>query len=313
MSGADVKKQLLSFVIPCYNEEESLELLYDGIISNIGDDYEIIFIDDGSTDRSREVIRALHAKDENVHLIAFGRNFGKAAALQAGFNSANGDIVITMDADLQDEPSEITHFVEKINEGYDVVSGWKIHRNDPMEKRLPSKLFNKVTSRLSGVKLHDFNCGFKAYRREVVRAISVYGERHRYIPVLAHQRGYRITEIAVSHNARPFGRSKYGAKRYLRGFFDLLSVAYLGKYYHKPMHFFGKLGLFSGFVGLAICVYMTALWVAGESIGNRPLLLLGVLLIMTGIQFFSIGIIGDILVDHGFKEHYHENHVRERF
>ena len=303
----------ISFIISCYNEEESLELLYNGIIANIDFDYEIIFIDDGSTDNTRKVIHKLHENDENVHLIAFRKNFGKAAALQAGFFNCKGDIIITMDADLQDEPTEIGRFIKKIHEGYDVVSGWKFHRNDPLEKRLPSKVFNKVVAWLSGVKLHDFNCGFKAYRREVVKSISVYGELHRYIPVLANRKGFKITEITVSHNPRRFGKSKYGINRYLRGFFDSLTIAYLSKYYNRPMHFFGRLGLFSGSIGAFICVYLTILSFLGEAIGNRPLLLLGVLLILVGIQFFSMGLIGDILIDSSFKVQYNESHVEEKF
>jgi len=305
--------RLVSFVIPCYNEEESLALLYNGIAEHTEYPFEIIFIDDGSTDRSREVVRRLHEKDERVRLIAFRKNFGKAAALQAGFQSCRGDIVITMDADLQDEPAEIGHFIQKIGEGFDVVSGWKFTRNDPLEKRLPSKLFNKVVSKTSGVKLHDFNCGFKAYRGEVVKSINVYGELHRYIPVLAHRKGFRITEISVQHNPRRFGKSKYGIERYLRGFFDSLTVAYLGKYYNKPMHFFGRMGIWAGIVGVAICIYMSKLWILGNAIGNRPLLLLGVLLILVGVQFFSMGIIGDILLDSSFKARYEESHVEERF
>jgi len=304
---------MISFVIPCYNEEESLELLYNGIITNLDKDYEIIFIDDGSTDRSQEIIRRLHEKDEKVHMIAFRKNFGKSAALQAGFLSCKGDIVITMDADLQDEPAEIKNFINKIHEGFDVVSGWKFHRNDPLEKRLPSKLFNKTVSLLSGVKLHDFNCGFKAYRAEVVKSISVYGELHRYIPVLAHRKGFKIAEIKIQHNKRKFGKSKYGIERYLRGFFDSITVAYLSKYYNKPMHFFGSFGLMSSLIGFGICVYLTVLWFLGNTIGNRPLLLLGVLLIIVGIQFFSMGLICDILVDSGFNTRYEESHVKERF
>lgn len=237
--------QLLSFVIPVYNEEESLELLYNGIVDNIPKDYskEIWFINDGSSDNSEEVIKGIIKKDRDVHLISFRKNFGKALALETAFRNVNGDIIITMDADLQDDPVEIPSFINKINEGYDLVSGWKKERHDPLEKRLPSKLFNKVTSRLSGVKLHDFNCGYKAYRREVIDAIDVYGELHRYIPVLAYRKGFQITEIVVHHHKRQFGKSKYGFERYLRGLFDSLSVAFLGKYYDRPMHLFGKGGV----------------------------------------------------------------------
>jgi len=238
---------MISFIIPCLNEEESLQMLYDGIVSNTRSDYEIIFIDDGSTDKSVDLIRQLHEKDNKVRLIMFRKNFGKAAALQAGFQNCSGDIVITMDADLQDEPTEINNFIDKINEGYDVVSGWKMVRNDPLEKTLPSKLFNKVVSWQSGVKIHDFNCGYKAYRSEVVKSISLYGDLHRYIPVLANRKGFKITEIPVQHNPRKFGKSKYGMERYLRGLFDSMSVVYLSKYYDRPMHFFGRLGLLSGF------------------------------------------------------------------
>lgn len=307
--------ELISFIIPCYNEEESIELLYNGIVANIGGGYgyEIIFIENGSTDRSREIILGLHEKDENVHMIAFRKNFGKSAALQAGFKNCNGGIVITMDGDLQDEPAEIGKFINKIHEGFDVVSGWKFHRNDPLEKRLPSKFFNKVVSLLSGIKLHDFNCGFKAYRRDVVKSISIYGELHRYIPVLAHRKGFSIAEIVVQHNPRKFGKSKYGIERYLSGFFDSLTVIYLSKYYDRPMHFFGRLGLFSGFAGTIICIYLTILRILGNSISNRPLLLLGVLLIILGVQFFSMGLIGDILVSNSYKERYDESHVKERF
>jgi len=307
-----MNNKLISFIIPCYSEEESIELLCKGIIDNVKQSYEIIIIENGSTDRSQEIIRKLHEDNENIHMIVFRKNFGKAAALQAGFMNCKGDIIITMDADLQDEPSEIQNFIEKIEEGYDVVSGWKFNRKDPLEKRLPSKFFNKVTSILSGVRLHDFNCGFKAYRKEVVKSINVYGELHRYIPVLAHRKGFSITEIKVTHNQRKYGKSKYGMERYLRGFFDSLTVAYLGKYYDKPMHFFGRLGLISGFIGTVICIYLTIIWIMGTSIGNRPLLMLGILLILVGIQFFSMGLIGDILIDRGFKSFYDESHIKEK-
>lgn len=307
-----MENNLISFIIPCYSEEESIELLCKGIIENLKHDYEIIIIENGSTDRSQEIIRKLCKNNSNIHMIVFRRNFGKAAALQAGFMNCKGDIVITMDGDLQDEPSEIENFITKIEEGYDVVSGWKFNRKDPLEKRLPSKLFNKITTILSGVKLHDFNCGFKAYRKEVIKSINIYGELHRYIPVLAHRKGFSITEIKVKHNERKFGISKYGMERYLRGFFDSLTVAYLGKYYDKPMHFFGRLGLISGFIGTVICAYLTIIWIMGTSIGNRPLLLLGVLLILVGIQFFSMGIIGDIFIDRSFKSNYDESHIKEK-
>lgn len=307
-------KKLVSFVIPVYNEEESLKMLRDKIEENIpeGYDKEIIFVNDGSTDRSVEVIKDMINVDENVHLISFRKNFGKAMALESGFRNVNGGIVITMDADLQDDPTEIPHFLEKIEEGFDLVSGWKQNRQDSLEKRLPSKLFNKVTSKLSGVKLHDFNCGFKAYRREVIDAIDIYGELHRYIPVIAHRKGFQITEIPVHHNKRQFGKSKYGFERYLRGLFDSLTVAFLGKYYDRPMHLFGKAGLTCGLTGVIICIYLLVLKIMGNAIGGRPLLVLGVLLIVLGVQMFSTGFIGDMIVDATYRRRYDESHIKEK-
>lgn len=306
--------RIISFVIPVYNEEESLGLLYEKIMQNIpsGCDAEIVFVNDGSTDRSVEVIKEMNAKDKRVHLISFRKNFGKALALESGFRNVHGEIVITMDADLQDDPVEIPNFIAKIDEGYDLVSGWKENRKDPLEKRLPSKLFNKVTSKMSGVKLHDFNCGFKAYRKEVVDAIDVYGELHRYIPVLAYRKGFRIAEISVHHNKRQFGKSKYGFERYLRGLFDSLTVAFLGKYYDRPMHLFGKAGLLCGMSGAIICIYLLVLKLMGNSIGGRPLLVLGVLLIVLGVQMFSTGFIGDIIVDATYRKRYDESHIKEK-
>jgi len=275
-------------------------------------DKEIWFVNDGSSDKSEVVIKSIILRDKDVHLISFRKNFGKALALETAFRNVNGDIIITMDADLQDDPVEIPNFINKINEGYDLVSGWKKERHDPLEKRIPSKFFNKVTSKLSGVKLHDFNCGYKAYRKEVVDAIDVYGELHRYIPVLAYRKGFQITEIVVHHNKRQFGKSKYGFERYLRGLFDSLSVAFLGRYYDRPMHLFGKGGLICGLAGFVICMYLLGLKFMGQAIGGRPLLILGVLLIILGVQMFSIGFIGDMLVDATFRKRYNESHVKEK-
>ncbi|NLW79542.1 MAG: glycosyltransferase family 2 protein [Ruminococcaceae bacterium] len=305
--------QKISFVVPCYNEAESLQMLYDGIVANTPGDLEILFINDGSTDDTANVIRRLHEADGRVHLVSFRKNLGKSAALQAGFRNCTGDIVITMDADLQDDPTEIVHFIAALEEGYDVVSGWKFKRNDPLEKRLPSKLFNRVVARLSGVKLHDFNCGFKAYRREAVEAIDLYGELHRYIPVLAYRKGFRITEIKVHHNERKFGKSKYGFERYLRGFFDALTVAFISKFYDRPMHLFGRLGLLVTLIGLVLCIILTVQWFMGMPIGTRPLLMLGVLCIIVGIQFFITGFLGDMIVESTFRSRYDESHIKEKF
>lgn len=304
----------ISIIVPMYNEEESVKKLHEKIQEAVQGrySYEIIFIDDGSTDQSVARVKEIIAEDPNVHLIVFRKNFGKAAALQAGFRNCVGDVVITMDADLQDDPKEIPRFIEKLEEGYDLVSGWKKERHDPLEKRLPSKLFNKVTSHLSGVYLHDFNCGFKAYRREVVDSIDVYGELHRYIPVLAYRKGFRITEIVVEHHAREFGKSKYGFERYLRGLFDSMTVAFLGKFYDRPMYFFGKIGLALCALGGAICLYLTVLWCMGQAIGSRPLLMLGVLLLILGVQMFSTGFLGDMLVDATYHKRYTEDHIKEK-
>lgn len=310
----------ISFVIPAYNEEESLAELYSRIMTNVQSclsegllsDYEILFVDDGSTDHSVQVMKELHSRDDRVRYIIFRKNFGKSIALQAAFRNVTGDIIITMDADLQDEPSELRNFLLKLDEGYDMVVGWKVNRLDPMEKKLPSKLFNKVTSKMSGLKLHDFDCGYKAFRREVADSLDVYGEMHRYIPVLAYRRGFSITEIPVQHNKRKHGKSKYGMERYMRGLFDFLSVAFLSNYHDRPMYFFGKVG--TGFfgIGFLICLYLTVRWFMGAQIGTRPLLQLGVMLIFLGVQFLSIGFIGNMLVDATVRNNYSEAHIKEK-
>ena len=304
----------LSIVIPLLNEAESIQELYESLVNVLTQnnyDFEVIFIDDGSSDNSVEIIKKIINNDSKVHLIEFRKNFGKAMALQAGFRFCEGDIVITMDADLQDDPKEIPNFIAKLEEGYDLVSGWKYHRLDSVEKRLPSKLFNKITSLLTGVCLHDFNCGFKAYRKKVIDSIDIYGELHRYIPVLAHRYGFKITEIAINHKARLYGNSKYGIERYLRGLFDSVSVSFLLKYHNKPMYMFGKLGLVLLTIGFMICAYLTMEWFQGVPIGTRPLLLLGVLFIILGVQFFSSGLIADLVVDATYRDRYNTNHIKE--
>ncbi len=303
----------ISFVIPVYNEEESLKELYSAIMDVVGREgyrYEIIFVDDGSTDGSLNEMKQLAEADSNVSAIQFRSNMGKATGLQTGFRHVTGDIVITMDADLQDDPKEIPRFIAKIDEGYDMVSGWKQNRLDPAEKRLPSKLFNKFTSTMSGVKLHDFNCGFKAYKREVVDSIDLYGELHRYIPVLANKKGFKIAEIVVEHHERKFGKSKYGASRYLRGLFDSLTTSFLTKYSDKPMYFFGKMGLLFLVVGLVLGIILTVQWFMGNSIGGRPLLILCMMLVVMGGLLFAIGFLGDMIVAALFRVRYDESHVK---
>lgn len=290
----------ISIVIPLYNEDESLNELYDKISSVLRKEnllYEIIFIDDGSRDNSLDVLKELRSKDGNIKIISFQKNYGKSAALSQGFKFANGDIVITMDADLQDDPNEIPKLIEMINTGHDLVSGWKKKRNDPISKTIPSKLFNYTTSKLTGIKIHDFNCGLKAYRKKVIKEIPVYGELHRYLPVLAHWRGYEVGELIVTHHKRKFGKTKFGARRFLSGFFDLFTVLFLTRYRQKPLHLFGFLGLLSLLAGFAVSLYLTIVWFQGHGIGNRPLLFLGILLIIVGMQSFSIGLIGEMITN----------------
>ena len=288
----------LTIVIPLYNEEESLSELYGRIAEALeptGWDWDVLFIDDGSTDDSMTVLRALHEQHENVTVLSFGRNLGKSAALALGFREATGDVVVTMDADLQDDPAEIPKMVELIDAGYDLVSGWKKERHDPLSKRLPSKVFNGVTSAVSGLKLHDMNCGLKAYRRDVVKTIRVYGELHRYTPVLAHWSGFRVTETPVRHHAREYGTSKYGIERFMRGFFDLLTVLFLHRYVTRPLHLFGMVGSVLFTAGFAIGVYLTIIKLMGEAIGRRPLLTLCILLMVVGVQFVSLGLLGEMM------------------
>lgn len=310
--------QKLSIVIPFYNEVDSLAELY-ARVSRSADtcvsagqisDWELWLIDDGSTDGSAEIAERFTASDSRVGLVVFRKNRGKAAALQAGFSRASGDVIITMDADLQDDPDEIPRFLEQLEQGYDVVSGWKKQRNDPAEKRIPSRLFNAVTAKGSGVKLHDFNCGFKAYRSEVVRSFTLYGELHRYIPVLAARSGFRITEIVVQHHKREHGTSKYGIERYLRGLFDSMTTLFLLKYFDRPMYFFGRFGLISFLIGFVLCGILTVEWFMGQTIGNRPLLLLGVMLILLGMQFFGTGYLASMIVETNARRNYSEDHIK---
>jgi glycosyltransferase involved in cell wall biosynthesis len=297
----------ISLVIPLYNEAESLpeltEQIYDSIQKSnlhtlLGHQptFEILFINDGSTDGSDKVIKQLIEKYHEVKLISFRRNYGKSAGLDAGFKAAQGKYVITMDADLQDNPYEIEPLIRKLEEGYDLISGWKKKRYDPISKTLPSKLFNFVTGLLSGVHIHDFNCGLKAYRNEVVKAVQVYGEMHRYIPVLAKWNGFRVSELAVQHRARKYGYSKFGLSRFFNGFLDLLTVMFITKYMKRPMHLFGMLGIVCFLLGFVIAAVLTyGKYVHDESVSNRPLLMLGVLLIILGVQFFLGGLLGEMI------------------
>lgn len=288
----------ISVVITLFDEVESLEELHRQLatsLGTLGKTYELLFVDDGSRDGSLELLKKLAASDPHIRIISLRRNHGKSAALAVGFQEADGEYVVTMDADLQDNPAEIAALLKKLEDGFDLVSGWKKIRHDPLEKTLPSKFFNMVTSKVSGIKLHDFNCGLKAYRNNVVKDLFVYGELHRFLPVLAHKMGYKCTEIPVVHRARQFGHSKFGMRRYLNGLLDLLTVVFLSGFNRAPLHFFGTMGLLSGFAGFAINLYLSVLWMMGNPIGNRPLLFLGILLMVIGVQFFSFGLIGEML------------------
>jgi dolichol-phosphate mannosyltransferase len=300
---------VLSVVVPVHNEERSVALLYDELgsaLEPLGIDWEAVFVDDGSADGTFAALTRLHAGADNVRVVRLRRNFGKAAALGAGFDQARGETVVTIDGDLQDDPSEIPRLLAKLDEGFDLVSGWKAHRRDPLSRRLLSRIFNRVTSLFAGVRLHDMNCGLKAYRAEVVHGLRLYGELHRFIPVLAHYRGFRIAELPVNHRPREHGRSRYGIERYLRGFLDLLTVSFIGRYRHRPLHLFGGLGLGLGLLGTGILIYLTVVKALGHAIGGRPLLLLGVLLVVVGLQFFSLGLISEMITSH------HEERAQER-
>ena len=300
---------MISVVVPLLNEEPSLDALYLEItraLDALDEPYEVVFVDDGSTDGSMAVLSRLADETANVVVVHLRRNFGKAAALQAGFLEARGDVVVTIDADLQDDPAEIPALLAKLDEGFDLVSGWKTRRHDPFLRRLFSRWFNWATAVVSGVRLHDVNCGLKAYRAEVLQGLRIYGELHRFIPILASYRGFRVAEIPVNHRTRPHGKSRYGPERYLRGFLDLLSVSFMGRYRHRPLHLFGGLGIAMGAVGFVILLYLTMLWFWGHGIGGRPLLTLGVLLVVVGIQFVSLGLLSELVTSQ------HEERMDER-
>lgn len=293
----------LSLVIPLFNEGESLRPLHDAISQVLrGTDYEVVYADDGSTDSSRQQLQEICLRDPHVAVIRFARNFGKSEAIAAGFKEARGEIVITLDADLQDDPQEIPRLVQELEKGYDLVVGWKQERHDPPSKTIPSRLFNWITARLTGLRLHDFNSGFKAYRRQVVESLHVYGEQHRFIPALAHWKGFRVTEIPVRHHPRRFGRSKFGPWRFFAGLLDLFTILFLTRFKRKPLHLFGFIGLGCLAAGALINLYLTWLWLGGEPIGRRPLLQLGILLMVMGIQFVSLGLLGEMITLSAAKE-----------
>ena len=302
----NLNKQTVSVIVPLLNEEESLKELsqkLEAVLGEINSSYEVIFVDDGSTDRSFEKISEIHSSNSRFKCIKFRKNYGKSAALAAGFKAAKGSYVITMDADLQDDPTEIPELIKALQSGYDLVSGWKKVRYDPFIKRNTSKIFNYVTSKLSGIRLHDFNCGLKGYKKDVVKSLKVYGEMHRYLPALAHLSGFKVTEKIVKHHPRKFGKTKYGASRFINGFLDVITVVFTNKYIKKPLHLFGMLGLLSFLSGFLITLYLTYMkFFEGASISNRPLFLVGILFIIIGVQFISLGLIAEMIAKSNAQE-----------
>lgn len=289
----------ISVVIPLYNEEDSLRDLHQqlrGVLGRMNARYEVLYIDDGSTDRSFHILRDLKRNDRRVKVIRFRRNYGKSAALSVGFEKAQGNIVYTMDADLQDDPAELPGLRKRLEEGFDLVSGWKKRRRDPITKTIPSRFFNFITRLMTGIRIHDFNCGLKVYRREVVKTVKIYGELHRYVPVLAHWEGFRIGEHVVQHRPRRYGKSKFGIGRFWKGFLDLLTALFTTRYLRRPLHLFGFWGMCSALAGLGIVVWLSVEKImVGTALSNRPLFLGGILLLIVGIQFISIGLLGEMI------------------
>ena len=297
----------VSIVIPFLNEKHSLEELHDRIRTAMSYDdlnWELIFVDDGSNDGGTEIAAKISRQESNVLLIRFTRNFGKAAALAAGISKATGDVILTMDADLQDDPSEIPRFLEKLEAGSDVVSGWKETRKDPIGKTLPSRLFNIMTSRLFDIDIHDINCGFKGYSKRAAKHLNLYGELHRFTPALLHASGFRVTEIPVRHHARQHGSSKYGLKRIVKGFLDLATVKLVTRYQSRPLHFFALIGLPLILLGGLMIAYLSALWLLGLGpIGDRPLLLISILFVVTGTQIVGVGLVAELVQASNLREH----------
>lgn len=291
----------LSFIIPVFNEANSLDKLYQEIkitVSSLQNfKFEIIFVDDGSTDNSLEVMKNLRAGDYRIEIISFRKNLGKSQALSQGFRKSTGDIIVTLDGDLQDDPANLKNLLEKMDQGFDMVVGWKKDRNDPFSKTIPSKIFNLFVNTFSGVPLHDFNSGLKIFKKDVVKSLRLYGELHRFIPVLVVKSGFSITEIPVTHRKREYGVSKYGWQRFFKGFFDFITVMFLFNFGQKPLHLFGLLGGFGIVLGIIFGIYLSVLHFQGQSIGTRPLLTFAVLLIISGLQIILTGLIAEMIVN----------------
>ncbi|HEY6194379.1 MAG TPA: glycosyltransferase family 2 protein [Candidatus Eisenbacteria bacterium] len=303
----------LSVVIPAYNEAESLPELHRELVAALHTldlSWEVLIVDDGSRDGTDRVIESLCAAEPCTRGVLLSRNFGKSAALATGFKLVRGEYVCTMDADLQDDPNELPKLFAALEQGLDVVSGWKVKRRDPITKRWPSKLFNAVTSAVAGVRLHDFNCGYKLYRREVVDALEVYGELHRFLPALSHWRGFRVGEVGVNHRPRRFGHSKFGASRFVNGFLDLLTAAFISTSALKPLHVFGRIGLAFLLTGFGLAVWFLAQWLHGDPLRVRPLMLFGAASVLLGIQFILMGLLGEMIAHQSARDEYP---IRRRF
>lgn len=309
VAASSSQELAISVVVPVMNEEQNVRPLYEKLsaqLEALGQNYEIIFVDDGSTDKTFLELKALHADHPgNVRVIRFRRNFGKTPALVAGFSRCRGEVIFTMDGDLQDDPEEIPNFLEKLDEGYDLVSGWKYPRLDPITKTFPSRIFNGLVSSMTGVHLHDINNGFKAYRREVVddSQLKLYGEFHRFVPVMAYWRGFRVAEIKVRHHPRKYGVSKFGARRFARGLIDLMNVLFLTTFLRTPLRFFGPLGFWTLLIGVLIDAYVVfrSWFFTHEQIHNQPMLFVGILLMIFGVNFILTGLQSEMIRHYAFR------------
>lgn len=291
---------MISFVIPVFNEEESLSIFYKefiDVVLRLDKSYEVVFIDDGSTDSSLEILKQIAKTDKQVRIYSFRKNSGKAEALTLGFQKSRGDCIVTLDADLQDRPEEIGKLIRKQKEGFDLVCGWRKDRKDAFKTKLSSRLFNFIASIFWGLKLHDYNCGLKLYSKEAAKSMSLYGGMHRFIPLLAHDQGFTVTELAVEHDERKFGKSKYGFSKIWKDLPDIFTMLFLSKYSKRPFHFFGVAGGIFVLTGMIILVYLSLLHFQGVAIGQRPLLFFGMLMIISGFQLFFTGFLADLLIN----------------
>jgi glycosyltransferase involved in cell wall biosynthesis len=306
---------MISAVVPAYNEEESLREFYKVLSANLAEldkDYEIVFVDDGSTDSSLEILKQFAAKDKKVRIFSFRKNRGKAEALTVGFKMAKGDYIVTLDADLQDRPEEIGKLLDKAKEGFDLVSGWRKFRKDPLKTRLSSKLFNFIMSSFWGVHLHDYNCGLKLYTKAAAKSLNLYGGMHRFIPLLVAEKGFEVTELPVVHEKRKFGKSKYGFSKIFRDIPDMFTILFLSRYAKRPLHFFGFVGGIISMIGFILIVYLSILhFFFGQSVGNRPLWTFGILLLLAGLQILFTGLLADLILHISEKDHQDDELGRE--